>query len=209
MEDILDLYERPLDRREPVVCLDERPVCLHSEKRSRRQAKPGKPTRYDYEYVREGTANVFCAIEPLAGKHITKVTRSRKGSEFAKMLADLSRRYPKARTIHLVVDNLSTHSRTSLVAHFGEPEGSRLWSRFTIHYTPKHGSWLNQAELEIGLMSKQCLGTRRIDSFESLRAEVNAWNRDANRRRVTVSWKFTAADARRKFRYAGAQDFPD
>ncbi len=123
MEDVLDLYERPYDANEPVVCLDERPVQLRGDKRERRPARPGKPARCDYEYVRLGTANIFCAVEPLAGKHMAKVTATRSGAEFAKMLMNVATRYPNADTIHLVVDNLNSHTLASLVRHYGERRG--------------------------------------------------------------------------------------
>jgi hypothetical protein len=201
MEDLLALYERPLNPREPVVCLDERPVKLHGEKRKGSNAKPGRPARYDYEYVRKGTANIFCAVEPLAGKHTTKATATRHGTEFAKMLMEIARRYPKARTIHLVMDNLSTHFISSVHAHYGRRRGSALWRRFTVHYTPKHGSWLNQAEIEIGVMNRQCLGRRRIPTLGDLVSEVDLWNRRANRERQKITWLFTRKRARRRFGY--------
>jgi len=201
MEDLLDLYEQPLRKEEPVVCLDERPVQLRGEKRAGTPAAPGKPARYDYEYVRLGTANIFCAIEPLAGKHITKVTPTRSGAEFAKMLGEIARRYPKARTIHLVVDNLSTHSRRCVVRHYGEERGGALWARFTVHFTPRHGSWLNQAEIEISLLNRQGLGRRRFTDLSSLRTHVRAWNRQANAERLRIHWRFRSTDARDKFGY--------
>ena len=191
MEDLLALYEIPLNGREPVVCLDERPVKLHGEKRPGSHAKPGRPARYDYEYIRKGTANIFCAVEALAGKHITKVTATRHGSEFAKMLTEIARRYPNASTIHLVMDNLSTHFISSVLAHYGPQRGHALWRRFTIHYTPKHGSWLNQAEIEIGVINRQCLGRRRIPTLSDIASEVSLWNRRANRERQTITWRFT------------------
>ena len=201
MEDVLDLYERPYDSREPVVCLDERPVQLRGDKRSRSRASPGKPARYDYEYVRLGTANIFCAVEPLAGKHIAKVTPTRSGAEFAKMLMQVALRYPTARTIHLVVDNLSSHSATSLVRHYGEKKGTALWSRFTVHYTPKHGSWLNQAELEICLLNRECIGRRRFRSIDDLHPEVQQWLRRINREGRVFAWRFTTEKARQTFAY--------
>lgn len=202
MEDLLELYERPLDPREPVVCLDERPVKLHDDARKGSNVKPGRPVRYDYEYVRRGTANVFCVVEPLAGRHITKPTATRHGSEFAKLLTDIARRYPKAKTIHLVMDNLSTHFLSSLTGHYGDRRGRALWRRFTVHYTPKHGSWLNQAEIEIGVLNRQCLGRRRIPTLEKLRDEVRVWNRGANQRRQRINWRFTRAKARKRFGYS-------
>lgn len=202
MEDLLKLYERPLDPREPVVCLDERPVKLHDDARKGSNAKPGRPARYDYEYIRRGTANVFCAVEPLAGRHITKVTATRHGHEFARMLMEIARRYPRAKTIHLVVDNLSIHFVSSVIAHYGNRRGVALWRRFTVHYTPKHGSWLNQAEIEIGVLNRQCIGRRRIPTLAKLRDEVRVWNRGANQRRQRITWRFTRTKARKRFGYS-------
>ena len=201
MEDVLELYERPYDPSEPVVCLDERPVQLHDDARAGSAARPGRCTRYDYEYVRRGTANIFCAVEPLAGRHITKVTKRRKAADFARMLMDIARCYPDAATIHLVVDNLSTHTIKSLVRHFGPDIAQELWSRFTVHYTPKHGSWLNMAEIEIGLLNKQSLGKLRFPELPALRRHVRAWNRRVNKDRVRIEWTFTRRKARKKFAY--------
>jgi transposase len=201
MEDLLDLYERPLNPKEPVICVDERPVVLHAHARAPMPAKPRREARYDSEYVRRGTANVFCAVEPRAGRHMLKATSDRSGVEFAAMLAQIARAYRKARTIHLVLDNLSTHTEKSLRAAFGPALGSRIWNRFTVHYTPKHGSWLNQAEMEISLYSRQCLGRRRIPDLRTLRHETHAWECHANAHAIRIDWKFTTQDARRKFRY--------
>jgi hypothetical protein len=201
MEDVLELYERPYRESEPVVCLDERPVQLHDEKRTGSRAKPGRCARYDYEYVRRGTANIFCAVEALAGRHLTKVTKNRKGPAFAAMLRDIAKRYPDADTIHLVMDNLSTHSISSLAKHFGEDLAHELWSRFTVHYTPKHGSWLNMTEIEIGLLNKQSLGTRRFPALQPLRQHVRAWNRRVNKDGIRIEWTFTRRKARKKFAY--------
>lgn len=201
MEDLLTLYEKPYCPAEPVVCLDEKPVqCLADTRRTIR-VRNGS-VRRDYEYERRGTANVFCAVEPKAGKHFTKPTKNRKKPEFARMLRDIARRYPNAQTIHLVMDNLAGHSCTALEETFGETAGRQLWSRFTVHYTPKHASWLNQAEIEISIYGRQCLGRRRISSLAELRTETAAWRRRVNRQRVSINWKFTVADARKKFRYS-------
>lgn len=208
MEDVLDLYERPHDPQEPVVCLDERAVQLHGEKRPGSPAKPGEPARYDYEYVRRGTANIFCAVEPLAGKHITRVTKNRSGAELVKTLRLLARRYRGARTIHLVMDNLNTHSLATVIKHCGERRGRALWSRFTVHHTPKHGSWLNQAEIEISILNRQCMGRRRFESLAVLDPQVRQWNRRVNRERLRFRWRFTTTKARAVFRYSweNAQD---
>jgi hypothetical protein len=163
--------------------------------------RPGQVARRDYEYKRCGTANVFCGIEPKAGVHFTKVTPTRSSAEFADFLRDIAEHYSAADTIHLVMDNLSTHTRKALVDRFGKAAGGWLWERFTVHYTPKHGSWLNQAEIEIGLFSRQCLGRRRIGDIAALRIQAKAWNRRANRDRVTIKWKFTRKMARLKLNY--------
>lgn len=201
MEDVLGLYEKPYDPCEPVVCLDEKPVTLHADVRPPQAARPGVTAKRDSEYKRCGTANVFCGVEPKAGRHFTYPTTKRSGAEFARVLDKVARTYPHARTIHLVVDNLNIHRRKPLLELFGETRGNALWRRFTLHYTPKHGSWLNQAEIEISLFSRQCLGARRIPDFRNLRAEANAWNRRINRDRVCIDWKFSRQDAQTVFHY--------
>jgi transposase len=201
MEDALKVYEKPLSQSEPVVCVDEKPVVLHEDTRPPIPMQPGQVARRDYEYKRCGTANVFCGIEPKAGVHFTKVTPTRSSPEFADFLLQIAEHYPTADTIHLVVDNLSTHKRKALVDRFGEVAGGWLWQRFTMHYTPKHGSWLNQAEIEIGLFSRQCLGKRRIGDIAILRRQARAWNRRTNRDQITIQWKFTRKLARLKLNY--------
>ena len=201
MEDVLELYERPHNPQEPVVCLDEKPVSLHGEVRVPQAARPGVAAKRDSEYKRKGTANVFCAVEPRAGRHFTFPTPRRSGVEFAKVIAGIARRYPLARTIHLVVDNLNIHCRKSLTNHLGPELGAQLWNRFTVHYTPKHGSWLNQAELEIGLFARQCLGKRRVPDLTTLKAEAQAWNRQINHKRTLINWNFSRNDARNVFHY--------
>ncbi len=201
MEDVLAVYEKPLSEEEPVVCLDEKPVVLHADLRPPFPMRPGRLARHDCEYKRCGTANVFCGVQPKAGRHFTKVTRDRSSPKFAEYLLDLAEHYPAADTIHLVMDNLSSHRRKAVVERFGEKAGGWLWERFTVHYTPKHGSWLNQAEIEISLFSRQCLGQRRIPSLGDLRREARAWNRRMNRDRTTIDWQFTRRKARRKFGY--------
>lgn len=201
MEDILATYEKPLSSAEPVVCVDEKPVTLHNHVREPIPMKPGSVAKVDNEYKRCGTANVFCGVEPQAGVHFTKVTPNRSSPEFAEFLKSVADHYPQAETIHLVMDNLSSHTRKALMDHFGESHGSSLWDRFTVHYTPTHGSWLNQAEIEISLLSRQCLGKRRIGHRKSLGKEVRAWNRRMNRKRTKIKWTFTRKKARLKFRY--------
>ena len=155
MEDVLDTYEQSYDPQQPVLCLDEKPVTLHADVRPASAAKPGCEARRDNEYERRSTANVFCAVEPKAGRHFTFPTPDRSGFEFAQVAVRLALAYPAAKTIHLVMDNLSSHSQRSLAAVFGAEMAAEVWDRFTVHYTPIHGSWLNQAEIEIGIFSRQ------------------------------------------------------
>jgi hypothetical protein len=201
MEDTLETYERPYDPQQPVVCLDEKPVTLHAEVRAFSAARPGREARRDNEYERCGTANVFCVVEPKAGRHFTFPTPDRSGFEFAQVLAELALAYPEAKTIHLVMDNLNIHRKKPLTDLYGAEFGGEIWDRFTVHYTPTHGSWLNQAEIEIGIFARQCLGTRRIPDLETLRQEARAWNRRMNRDRIKINWKFDRKAARRKFGY--------
>ena len=201
MEDVLETYERPFDPHHPVVCLDEKPITLHAEVRPASPAAPGREARRDNEYERRGTANVFCAVEPKAGRHFTFPTPDRSAFEFAQVLFRLALQYPEAETIHLVMDNLNIHRRKSLTDFYGAEVGGEIWDRFTVHYTPTHGSWLNQAEIEIGLFSRQCLGSRRIPDLKTLRREAAAWNRQMNRSKTKINWKFDRKAARRKFGY--------
>src|SRR5690348_10897508 len=201
MEDVLETYEKPYDPAEPVVCLDEQPVTLHADVRPASPAEPGREARRDNEYERRGTANVFCVVEPKAGRHFTFATPDRSGFEFAQVVAELAFQYPDATTIHLIMDNLSSHRRKSLTDLYGEKVGGEIWDRFTVHYTPTHGSWLNPAEIEISLFSRQCLGTRRIPDLKRLRRESRTWNRRMNRDRIQIKWKFDRKTARRKFGY--------
>jgi DDE superfamily endonuclease len=201
MEDVLETYERPYDPEQPVLCLDEKPVTLHADVRPTSPAQPGREARRDNEYERCGTANIFCAVEPKRGRHFTFPTPDRSGFEFAQVAVRLALAYPAAKTIHLVMDNLSSHRPKSLAAVFGAEMAAEVWDRFTIHYTPTHGSWLNQAEIEIGIFSRQCLGKRRIPNLKTLRREAKAWNRRMNRDRIKIDWQFDRKTARRKFRY--------
>jgi hypothetical protein len=201
MEDVLRLYARPLDPREPVVCLDERPVVLRDAARSGSPMAPGRPTRTDYEYVRRGTANIFCIVEPKTGRRVTHATARRKNRNFGRALLRISKAYPKAKRIHLVVDNLSTHTEKACCDTFGPRTGRALWRRFKVHYTPKHASWLNAAEMEASLVARQCLGKRRIPDLATLRRDVRAWRRAATQEGCSIRWRFRVADARRVFKY--------
>jgi len=201
MEDVLKTYERRYNPRSPVVCLDEKPITLHADVRPSTAAVPGREARRDNEYQRRGTANVFCAVEPKAGRHFTFPTADRAAFQFAKVLFHLAMEYPQAKTIHLVMDNLNIHSRKSLTDFYGPKMGGEIWDRFTVHYTPKHGSWLNQAEIEIGLLARQCLGKHRMPDLATLRRHCHAWNHRINRAKTKINWKFTRRKARLKFRY--------
>jgi hypothetical protein len=183
------------------VYVDEKPVTLHADVRPASPAVPGREARRDNEYERCGRANVFCAVEPKAGRHFTFATPDRSGFEFAQVAFHMAMAYPEAKTIHLVMDNLNIHRRKSLTDLYGAEVGGEIWDRFTVHYTPTHGSWLNQAEIEIGIFSRQCLGRRRIPNLKTLRQETRAWNRRMNRSRTKINWKFDRKTARRKFGY--------
>ena len=147
------------------------------------------------------TANVFCGVEPKTGRKFTKATPNRKGPELAQMVKEIVRAYPEAEKIHLVWDNLNTHKEKPLVEFFGEEEGHKIWEKVEVHYTPEHGSWLNQAEMAISIYSRQCLDKRRIGSFEDLRTETNVWSRSTNRNPKPVRWTFTVSKARKKYKY--------
>ena len=201
MEDVLAVYEKPYNPAEPVVCLDEKPVSLHADVRAPIPAKPGKPAKQDNEYKRCGTANVFGVVEPKAGRHFTTATPDRSGAGFARMVGHVVEQYPAARTIHLVMDNLNTHCRKPLIDYFGGQEGGNIWDRLTVHYTPKHGSWLDQAAIELSLFSRQCLGNRRIPDLSTLKRETRVWNRKTDRKRTKINWQFTRTRARKLFHY--------
>ena len=206
MEAVLEVYERPYNAAEPVVCLDEKPVVLHEDVRPARPMTPGKPRRPDNEYKRCGTANVFCAVESKAGKHFTLTTPNRSAPQLARALETIIAGYSGADTIHFVMDNLNIHHPQTLTDYFGKEKGSELWNRLTVHYPPKHGSWLNQAEIEIGLFARQCLAKRRIPTRAILQREAAAWSAQANRDRLKIHWQFTRNNARRKFGYEYARD---
>jgi hypothetical protein len=196
MEDVLDLYARPYDPKRPVVCFDEQPRQLIAEVRTPVPMVPGRPQRVDYEYRRAGTANLFLAFEPLAGWRHLEVTVQRTAGDFARQMKALVEvHYPEAEVIAVVLDNLSTHSPAALYRTFRPEEALRLLKRLEFHDTPKHGSWLNMAELEFSILGRQCLD-RRLPDRDSLAREVAAWQRRRNRERATAQWRFTLADAR-------------
>ncbi len=198
MEDVLDLYAQPYDARRPVVCFDEQPYQLIEEVRTPVPRAPGRPERVDYEYRRRGTANLFLLFEPLAGWRHIEVTERRTSAEFAQQMRALGDvQYPEAERIAVVLDNLSTHSPAALYQAFPPAEARRLLKRLEFHYTPKHGSWLNMAELEFSALNRQCLG-RRIADQEALQREITAWQAARNAVRATVQWRFTVTAARTK-----------
>ena len=197
MEDVLDLYAEPYDPKHPVVCFDEKPLQLLEETRQPRPPAPGQPGLVDYEYRRKGTANLFMAVEPLAGWRSVTVTERRTKLDFAAQLQELSAHYPEAERIRLVLDNLSTHTLASLYEAFSAEEARRLARRFEFHHTPRHGSWLNMAEAELSVLSGQCLD-RRIGDQATLKAEVAAWTAGRNAQQVRIQWSFRVHDARRK-----------
>ena len=198
MEDVLDLYAEPYAADRPVVCFDELPFQLLAETRSPLPVARGRPARVDYEYCRQGTANLFLCFEPLAGWRHVEVTSRRTNQDFAEQmraLADVY--YPEARVIAVVLDNLSTHSAAALYQTFPPAEARRLVKRLEFHYTPKHGSWLNMAELEFAVLTRQCLDRRLCDQT-TLQREIAAWEDERNKARAKAQWRFTVAQARSK-----------
>lgn len=201
MEDVLKVYEKNYDDKIPVVCIDEKPVALIGDKYEKTSLSEGKIIKKDYEYSRNGSANVFCAIEPLAGNFYNKVTERRTRGDFAKFLNEIEKKYSNANKIILIMDNLNIHSEKSLIENYGEVRGRWIWNRFEIHYTPKHASWLNQAEIAIGIYSRQCLGDGRVGSIEKLKKMTSHWNKSANRKNKIIEWNFSRKKAREKFNY--------
>lgn len=200
MEDVLEVYQRPRDADRPVVCLDETTKQLIKETRAPIQARPGQPARYDYEYERNGTANLFMLFAPLEGWRHVEVTDRHTALDYAQILKALSdEHFPTARKIVLVQDNLNTHKPASLYQAFPPAEARRLAERFEWHFTPRHGSWLDMAESELSVLSSQCLD-RRIPDKPTLIEEVAAWEKDRNTRNAKADWQFTTADARIKLK---------
>jgi transposase len=200
MEDVLEVYAQPYDPKRPQVCFDEGGKQLIGEVRPPLPVRPGVPRREDYEYERNGTANLFMVFEPLAGTRHVEVTERRTNQDFARMMRRLvDEWYPEAEKIVLVMDNLSTHTPAALYEAFEPAEARRLAEKLEWHYTPKHGSWLNVAEMELSVLARQCLD-RRIPDLETLRREVAAWEQKRNAAVVKVDWQFTTADARVKLK---------
>src|SRR3989339_1879345 len=200
MEDVLEVYHLPYDPDYPVVCMDESSKQLIGEVRAPVPCAPGRIARMDDEYVRNGVAEIFMEVEPLSGKRHVAVTERRTKKDWALQIKEmLDERYPDAIKVRLVMDNLNTHSIVSLYETFEPEEARRLAERLDIHYTPKHGSWLNMAEIEFSALKGQCLD-RRIDNMEDMKTEVATWERDRNNRSKKIDWQFTTPDARIKLK---------
>jgi DDE superfamily endonuclease len=200
MEDVLEVYQRPLDPAHPVICMDETSKQLVGETRVALPVKPGQPPREDYEYERQGVANLFLFSEPLIGWRQIQVTERRTRMEWATAMRELAdQHYPMAERITVVLDNLNTHGSASFYEAFAPHEARRLSERFEFHYTPKHGSWLNMAEIEFSVLSRQCLD-RRIGEIGVLRSEIGAWQQKQNAASKIIDWQFTTAEARVKLK---------
>ena len=199
MEDVLDVYERPYDAHVPVVCMDETSLQLLADARPAIPPRPEQPAREDYEYVRGGVANLFLAVEPLRGWRTVAVTERRTRRDWARFMRDLAAHYADAERIVVVLDNLNTHGPASFYETFPPAEAHALARRFEFHHTPAHGSWLNVAEIELGVLDRQCLD-RRIADRDALAAEVAAWTVRRNAAPATIDWHFPTADARTKLK---------
>ncbi len=197
MEMVLDVFKRPFDPLHPIICMDESPKQLISETRKPIPAAPGRSAKYDYEYKRCGVSNIFLACEPLAGKRMIKITDRRTALDWASFIEEIAAQYEQAEKITLVMDNLNTHNAGSFYEKFPPEKAKALWDRFEFVHTPKHGSWLNIAEIELNVLWGQCL-KRRIDDIETVRKEAVAWQDTRNNKNAKVNWQFTTADARVK-----------
>jgi len=197
MEMVLDVYKRPFDENFPVVCMDESPKQLIGETKIPIAASPGQVAKYDYEYKRNGSCNVFMACEPLAGKRLVKITERKTKIDWAYFLENIAGLYPAAEKITLVMDNLNTHTPGALYEAFPPAKAKSLWDRFEFMFTPKHGSWLNMAEIELNVLTGQCLN-RRVDNIDEVRRETMAWQIYRNNKNSTVNWQFTVDNARVK-----------
>lgn len=199
MEQVLDAYKRPYDPLRPLVCMDESPRQLIRSTRLSLPAEPGSFEREDYEYERCGVCNIFLSVEPLVGKRIVRVTEHKTRTDWSMFLEEIAANYEYAEKITLVMDNLNTHTPGSLYEAFSPAKAKALWERFEFIYTPKHGSWLNMAEIELNVLIRQCLA-RRMESMEVMRGEVNAWQIQRNTLRAKIDWQFTTDKARIKLK---------
>ena len=195
---LLNLYKQAYDPNQPLVCMDEKSKQLLEDSRRPIPAKPGRIERYDYEYKRKGTCNIFVAVAPKAGMRVVKVTDTRTKEDFAYFIEDLiDNHFSEATCIQLVLDNLNTHFESSLIETFGKRKAARLQKKIKFIYTPKHGSWLNMAEIEINIMDRQCTGGR-VESKEKLKSDIMIWSKDRNDKKCNIEWKFTRQDADKK-----------
>lgn len=200
MEHVLDIYKRPYSKDYPVVCMDESPKQLIEEGKTAIAMKPGQEARVDYEYIRHGVINIFMANEPLKGKRFVEVTEFKTKKEWANFIKQIAdKKYPKAKKITLVMDNFKTHSASAFYETFEPKEAKRLWDRFEFVYTPKHGSWLNMAEIELHVLNGQCLN-RHICDISKIKEEVQAWQSNRNNRNSKINWQFTNKEARVKLK---------
>jgi hypothetical protein len=200
MEQVLDVYKDRYDPEYPVVCMDESPKQLIGETRIPIPMRPGSIRKEDYEYQRCGVANVFMANEPLTGKRYVTITEQKKKTDWAWFIKEIAEtNYPKAKKIRLVMDNYGTHKAAAFYEAFPPAEAKRIWDRFEFIYTPKHGSWLNMAEIELHVLMRQCLN-RRIDKMEVMRQEAEAWQKDRNNKKAIINWQFRTEDARIKLK---------
>lgn len=199
MEIVLDIYKRPYNENIPVICMDESPKQLISETKKQINAVPGKLLRYDYEYQRRGVCNIFMASEPLAGKRIVSVTQKKTKSQWAYFVETIAKEYNDAEKIILVMDNYNTHKAGSFYEVFLPEKAKKLLDRFEFVYTPKHGSWLNMAEIELSVLSGQCL-KRRIDNIKTVIKECKAWQENRNNMHAKINWQFTTKDSRIKLK---------
>lgn len=200
MEDVLAIYRRPYDKDFPLICMDETTKQLTKEIQKELRTKSGIPARYDYEYERNGVSNIFMFFEPFRGKRYVRITQQRTKVDWAMQIKDiLDNKYPKAKKVVLIMDNLNTHHGSSLYETFDPEEARRLFERLEIHYTPKHGSWLNIAEIELRILSSQCLN-RRIPDISTLSQEISEWQNQRNSLNMKVDWQFSNEDARIKLK---------
>ena len=199
MEKVLEVYKRPYDPLHPVVCMDESPKQLIGETKTPIAAKPGSEEKHDYEYVRNGVCNIFMSNEPLRGKRKVKITETKTRIDWALFVEEIAEQYPDAEKITLVMDNYDTHKAGAFYEAFSPDKAKALWDRFEFVFTPKHGSWLNMAEIELNVLMGQCLN-RRIASMDEIVKEVKAWEEHRNNRKSKINWQFTTDDARIKLK---------
>ena len=199
MEVLLKLYAKPYDKDSPVICVDEKSYQLLGDTRKSTLPKPGKVAKQDYEYKRKGTCSIFVAVEPKGKRRYTKVSKRRTRIDFAHFCYDLILLYPDAKIINIVLDNLNTHNEKSFVQAFGEEKAKEIMSRIRFYYTPKHASWLNMAEIEISVLSRQCLKSR-IPSMAKLKPRVKSWQNNRNKEKIGINWSFTKKDAKNVFK---------